>query len=283
MKNQILTLMILTSALGRAFGQSDSTTVYRGLDTVKFYSVSLRSQSAYGIVTYQVNGKDVSKSTYDKYKSTWKAMGACRPCYLKTYDEQDVLLRESVSCTDCGVGVFKEYYGNGRVKLSGRYKENASGNWDRISDRGLCSVPDGQWTYFDEQGDTLYAEFWADGEFIQQVPEQQATEIWKVELTLNGETIDKQPLSTEQVKALVVTPKYKNSHTEGVNLTVNFEVTAIGHRKGKQTFTLDSFKHIDVLNMLSDLGIPAGKQTSFMMEICNNGKVIARFYLNVVH
>ncbi|MDD2984358.1 MAG: hypothetical protein PHQ74_13315 [Crocinitomicaceae bacterium] len=283
MRQHTLITIFLTIAFGQVFGQSGSSTIYKALETKKFYSVRLSSQTTNGKGTYEVNGKKVSKSTYDKYQSTWKNMETCCPCILKSYDENDVLIREAVSCTDCDVGVFKEFYPNGKVKLSGRYKEYPSENWDDIWARGFCSVPDGQWTYFNEKGDTLYSEFWKDGKFIKQVPEQKLTEIWEVELTLKEETIDKQELTVEQVKDLVVTPKFKNSHKDNVKLTINFEVTAVGHKQNKQSFTLDSFKNIDVTKMLSDVGISSDKQTKFMMEVCNNGFVIARFYLKIKH
>jgi len=283
MRQYALIIIIFTIAIQQAFAQLDTTTVYKGLKTKKFYSVSLFSQTYNGTGTYKVNGKQVSKSTYDKYKSAWKNMETCCPCILKTYDENDVLLSEVVSCKDCGVGVFKEFYQNGNVKLSGRYKENATGNWDSIGERGFCSVPDGQWTYFDNKGDTLYLEFWEDGRFIKQIPEQKATEIWKVELTLNGERIDKQQLTAEQVKQLVVEPKFKNSHKDKIKLTINFEVSAVGHKQIRQSFTIDGFKHIDVNKMLYEAKIPSDKPTTFVMEVLNNGTLIARFYLNIKH
>ena len=88
----------------------------------------------------------------------------------------DVLLSEGVYCTDCGVGFFKEFYPDGNVKLSGKYKENPTGNWKNYN----CQVEHGQWVYFKENGDTLYSEYWNNGEFIKQVPEQSKMEIWKV-------------------------------------------------------------------------------------------------------
>lgn len=280
MREHIL-LIILTIAFGKAFGQTDTTTVYKGLETKKFYSVGLSSNTINGRGTYEVNGKKVAQSTYEKYMSTWENMKTCCPCILKTYDEKDVLIKEAVSCTDCGVGVFTEFYPNGKVKLSGRYKENPTGNWDDLWKRGFCNVRDGKWTYFNENGDTLYAEYWQDGKFIKQIPEQNKTEIWKIDLTLKGEIIDQQILTIEQVKELVVTPKFKNSHRDNVKLTINFEVSAVGHKQNKKTFTLESFKSIDVNKMLSDVGIPADKKTTFMLEVCNNGTIIARYYLNI--
>lgn len=283
MRKHILTIIFLTIAIGLAYGQSDSTTVYKDLETKKFYSVGLLSETTNGKETYEVNGKKVSKSTYDKYESTWKNMETCCPCILKSYDEQNVLLSEAVSCTDCGVGVFKEFYPNGKIKLSGRYKENPTGNWDDISARGFCSVPDGQWVYFNERGETLYSEFWKDGEFVKQVPEQKTNEIWKVDLTLNGESVDKKPLTPEQVKQLVITPKFKNSSKTENNFTIKFRVSAVGHRQNEKSFTQESFKNINVLQMLSEVGIPSDKKTSFMLILFDNGDAIANFYLDITH
>lgn len=280
MRQHTLITIFLTIAFGQVFGQSDSSTIYKALETKKYYAVGLSTQTTNGKVTYQVKGKKVSKSTYDKFQSTYKNMETCCPCILKFYDENDYLFREAVYCTDCRVGAFKEFYPNGKVKLSGRYKENPSENWDDIWTRGFCDVLDGQWTYFNKKGDTLFSEFWKDGKFIKQVPEQKLTEIWDVELTLKGETIEKQQLTVEQVKELVVTPKFKNSNKDKVKLTINFEVI-FGHKQKKQSFTLDSFKNIDITKMLSDLGIPSDKETTFIMEVCNNGSLIERFFLNI--
>ncbi len=283
MRQSILTIIILTIAFGQAFGQTDSTTVYKGLETKKFYSVGLSSQTTNGKGTFEVNGKKVSKSTYDKFNSTWKNMETCCPCILKSFDENDVLIREAVSCTDCGVGFFKEYYQNGNVRLTGRYKENPSGNWDDIWARGFCSVRDGEWTYFSEKGDTLYSEFWKNGEFIKQVPEQKSNEIWKVELTLNGESVEKRTLTPEQVRQLVITPKFKNKSKIENTFTIKFQVSAIGHRQNEKLFKIDSFKNIDVLQMLSEVGIPSDKKTSFTLTLLDNGKAIANFYLDIKH
>ena len=90
-------------------------------------------------------------------------MENCCPCILESYDEKDNLIRESVSCTDWGVGWFKTYYKNGNLELTGAYKENPKGDWNDIWDRVYCSDPNGKWTYFKENGDTLYSEFWDNG------------------------------------------------------------------------------------------------------------------------
>ena len=213
-------------------------------------------------------------------------METCCPCILKSYDENDVLLGEGVSCTDCGVGWFKKYYQNGKVKLSGQYKENPTKNWKSIAARGFCSVPIGQWTYFNDQGDSLYSEFWEDGKFIKQVPEQNATQIWKVDFTLHGQIIVDQQVTMQQVKDLIITPHFKNSHRGGV--TVNFIATVtifvgpvVEQKEFKQSFSLDNFKDIDATKMLSDVGNPKKNTvTTFRLEVCASGEVITWLPLN---
>ena len=110
------------------------------------------------------------------------------------------------------MGSFKEYYSNGQVKLSGRFKENPTGNWDDIVGLGF-SVPDGEWIYYNEHGKkSCIPEYWEDGYFIKQIPEQGKTEIWKVDLTLNGESIEQKTLTPDQLKDLTITPRFKNQH-----------------------------------------------------------------------
>jgi antitoxin component YwqK of YwqJK toxin-antitoxin module len=278
-----LAFILLTVILGPVYCQSDTTTEYKGLKTKKFYSVSIHFQNKDGKSTYEVNGKKASKAKYDKYHSTWKNMETCCPCILKSYDENDVLLREAVSCQDCNVGSFKEFYPNGKVKLSGQYKENPTGDWKNIQNRGYCSVKEGIWTYFNQKGDTLYSEVWKNGAFIKQEPEQQTNEIWNVELTLNGQSVANTPLTPDQVNQLEITPKYKNKSKSDNKFTIDFRVSAIGYKASEKTFTLKNFKKINVLQMLSEAGIPSGKETIFSLYLLDNGQIISMFYLDVKH
>ncbi len=282
MKQTISIIFILTFLIGNTFGQTDTGTVYRNLKTKKFYSVGLAFQSDNGKRTYEVNDNEVRKSTYRKYDKTWKNMEDCCPCILKSYDENNILIRESVSCTDCGVGYYKEFYANGQVRISGHYKENPTENWDNISSRGYCSVPDGQWIYYNELGTILYSEYWKDGNFIKQIPEQNKTEIWKVELNLNGESVNQKTLTPNQLKDLIITPKFKNTNRDNVNLTIEFQVSAIGRKYLKLKFTLDSFKLFNLNNVLLENGFKAQDKISYSLMILNNQTYIANFYLNIL-
>jgi antitoxin component YwqK of YwqJK toxin-antitoxin module len=265
----------------QTFAQIDNGTAYKNLETKKFYRVGLHySRINFWKRLYEVNGRRVSKSTYNKYESTWTNMETCCPCILKSFDEHDVLLTEAVSYTDCGVGWFKYYYPNGNVKLNGQFKENPTKNWKDIAARGFCSVPVGQWTYFNDKGDSLYSEFWEDGKFIKQVPEQNSTQIWKIDFTLHGQKIVDQIVTIQQVKDLIITPHFKNSHKDGVTVNFIIEVAifvgpVVEQKEVKQSFSLDNFKDIDVTKILSEVGNSAKNTvTTFRLEVCANGEVI---------
>ena len=285
MKIRRLILLFLAFIYLPVFGQSDSPTIYKKLSTKKMYSVGLSFQTIKGKAVYKLDGKKISKSTYEKYKPNWDILESCCPCLLKYYDKNEILLREIVSCTDCRVGDYKEFYPNGKLKISGQYKENNSGNWDwkTIQKRGYCSVPNGKWTYFNKKGDTLYSEFWKNGEFIKQVPELNKNEIWKVDLTLNGESVENRNLTIDQVRQLVITPKFKNSSKIDTNFTVKFEVTAVGFKQNEKTFSIENFNTINVLEILSEVGIPSEKATYFILTVFNNDKSIEMFRLAIVN
>lgn len=280
MKQTYTILIALYTLFGQVYGQTDTTSVYKSLATRKFYSVNLHSRTGSGKDLYEVNGKRVSKGKHDKYKSTWENMENCCPCILESFDEKDNLIKKSVSCTDCGVGWFKTYYNNGKVKLSGSYRENPTGDWNNIWDRGYCSVPHGKWTYFEKNGDILYSEYWENGVFIRQVPEQSEVEIWDVEIQFNGQDAETLAIPIDQVGNLTIVPKYKNSNVSN-DLNLTFEVSAIGHKPNKKKFTTESFNTIDLGSMLEEVGIPTEKETSFVLTIYDNQRPVKIVYLNI--
>ena len=91
----------------------------------------------------------------------------CTPCYMKTLSPDDVLLYAGVQYTDCVVGNWTEYYPDGKIKLTGQYKENPTDNWNNIWKRGYCSVKEGTWTYYDENGKVMKTEKYKDNVLVQ--------------------------------------------------------------------------------------------------------------------
>lgn len=296
MKYTTLTF-ILTISIAQSFAQSIIETTYQNLSTKKIYATNLSIQTQNGALNFSVNGRNISKYLFDKYSSTWNDLDSCCPCILQLYDENEVLFQEMISCDGYEVGWIKEYYQNGKIRLTGQYQENQSGNWEHILETGKCCVREGKWTYFNTKGDTLYNEFWHNGNFISQVPEQTLTEIWAIELTLDGEHYYSEILTFEQVKGFTITPLFKNSHRDSLDLTINFKIVSPENKIIMRTFTLDNFKNIDVQRILNDANIlteeyspdefaidvvPGDIKTEYYLEICNNGLVIATFQIFLV-
>ncbi len=282
-----ITSFILFSILyNNSFAQIDTTEtdttkwVYKNLETKKFYGVGLLSGDG---TNYKLNDKIIDKSVYDKYYSTWKNMTSCKPCILETYDANDILKWKGIQYTDCAVGFWIEYYTNGIVKVLGHYRENETGDWDSAFYKGYCISPDGTWTYYNEHGQKRYSEYWKNGEFIKQVPEQQTQEIWAVEQILNGQRIDNQFISPEQIKNLAFTPRFKNKNTAGTNITIKFEVgvSGINPKIDVKEFTIDNFKNIDVREMMDYVGMTNNGNGYFVIGIYNNGQNIFNRNLNV--
>jgi hypothetical protein len=283
-QNTFLILAVLFCT--QIFSQADTTktdttkSVYKGLTTKKFYSLGYSTQSKNNVTTYKINEKEVDMTTYNKYHDTWKNMETCEPCILLTYDYDDKLLYKGIQYTDCPVGFWIEYFPNGKVKIIGHYKENESGNWQNAYDRGFCRE-DGAWTYFNETGDKLYSEYWKNGQFIKQEPEQPKTELWTVEITYNGNKINNQVFTPEQVGEIKINPKFKNSKRTGTDLTVKFEIATTGHKIVSQTFPLADFGKIDVKKMLLESGITPAETASCTIMIFNNGNNVFNSWLNV--
>ncbi len=147
------------------FGSDESVykSVYSRLDTLTFYDVELEVETFHGRTTYWVDRKEVTKDKYDYYDFHWKNVDRCTPCFLKTYDTQEKLLKEGVQYGDCNIGDWTEYFPCGKVKIKGRFKENDTGDWFEIWTKGLCSVKHGLWVYFNEHGAVLYAEKYLNG------------------------------------------------------------------------------------------------------------------------
>lgn len=165
MKN-ILILVLLIGISFSLSAQTKTSTVYSNLDTLKYYNVNIRSERINNSYNYWANNTPVDKDTYDKYSATWDNLNLCRPCYLMTYNKNDKLINEGFQYTDCRIGIWIEYYPTGEVKLIAHYKENDTGNWDRLGARSYCSKKDGSWIYYDIYGRIIKSEKYINGKLI---------------------------------------------------------------------------------------------------------------------
>lgn len=162
---------------------------------------------------YRYRGKKWSTRKYNKYFGPRENVWDCKPCILKTYAvKKHILLEERVAYTACDIGYIKKYFPSGTIQYIGNYYYDTSISSDSLIFKNRCSIPDGEWIYFNEEGDTLYKENWEKGIFISQIPEQNRCEIWDVILsdTYNDSSITE--IAIEDVKILNFQPLYKNQN-----------------------------------------------------------------------
>ena len=70
----------------------------------------------------------------------------------KNYDDKNHLLFEALKYKSCFIGPFISYSENGKLKMTGQYVQNNSGKWEDLQSRGFCSVHEGEWKSFDQNG-----------------------------------------------------------------------------------------------------------------------------------
>jgi antitoxin component YwqK of YwqJK toxin-antitoxin module len=101
------------------------------------------SSSGQGIDTVQTVDYGKMPPVYFSNKVYWE----------RNYDNQNHLLFEGLKYNSCFIGAFINYWPNGTVKTKGQYVSNKSKDWNNLKQRGLCSVPDGEWKSYNEDGE----------------------------------------------------------------------------------------------------------------------------------
>ncbi len=137
--------------------------LYKNLDTLRTYDVFLEERTTPFGIAYMCNGAEVTKSRYMEMKRFWNAADACQPCLLYTYNNKDQLKYVAYQYENCLCGEYKEYYPEGQLKVEGQFRENLTGNWENLKQRNLCSVRNGTWTYYLENGNVEKIEVYVDG------------------------------------------------------------------------------------------------------------------------
>lgn len=145
--------------------------VHAQVDTINYAGFNLYKNDFFvkreKVTVYKVNEKEVSKAEYEKalakVNEGKKGLERCKPCWLRYYDANNKLIQEGLSYQDCGVGKAKEYFQNGKLKSEGSYKVNETGNWDNLFDRGYCSIKEGIWIFYKEDGTIAKKEEYRDG------------------------------------------------------------------------------------------------------------------------
>ena len=164
MKHLVWILLLHLSLIKIGYCQSDSLEIK--MDTLVSNNHNLSWHSKNGKYTYYRDGKKITKSKFNELKDEIVDLSNCVPCYLISYKDGE-LLYEGEFYTDCGVGIYLDYYRNGNVKTKGHYKRNIIQNWDNDKVNEWCSIKDGLWEYFDKQGGLIKSEFYENGELIE--------------------------------------------------------------------------------------------------------------------
>ena len=86
----------------------------------------------------------------------------------KNYDKDNQLLYEGLKYNSCFIGSYINYWPCGIVKTTGQYVHNPTGNWTRLKERGLCSIQDGAWKDYTEDGDVKHTVIYNKGKIIKE-------------------------------------------------------------------------------------------------------------------
>ncbi len=135
---------------------------------MKNYGISFSSMVSGDSSWFKIGDNEVDGKTYKKFTKYSHNIDKCRPCILLSYDTIENLRLKRITYGDCCVGYWIEYFANGRVKVLGHFKENTTGNWNNIFEKGYCRE-DGVWTYFNKNGKQLYSEIWKEGKLIKKI------------------------------------------------------------------------------------------------------------------
>ncbi|MFK7950770.1 MAG: hypothetical protein AB8G11_24505 [Saprospiraceae bacterium] len=279
MKKIIFSLLFL-SLYNLIFCQSDTTSIYTDLEVQTTYNVNFQTKKKGLRTLYYVNGEKVKKSKYEQYSDANWNLIRCIPCIVKVHDMDFVLRKEYVGHTDCMVGFYREYYPNGNLKIDGYFKENPTGNWNNIYERGFCSRKDGEWSYFKKNGDLNYTEVWKDGKFIEQIPKQNKVEIHDFAILLNGNPADSMQLTTDDIQNIVLLPLFKNDNTD-VDIKVEIEISEIGYKVAKKKISIDKFSEINIESMLSSIEMPESQKLNLTFQFYIDDKYSFRKWLKI--
>lgn len=83
-------------------------------------------------------------------------------------DETVTLSFIALSYNSCHVGAFTAFYPSGKIRTTGHYKENSTGDWSDLKNRGLCSVQDGEWKEYSEDGTLTKTYIYEDGKVVKE-------------------------------------------------------------------------------------------------------------------
>lgn len=283
MKNLLLICCVLLCVAGDISGQIDTTLYFRKLKTIKALDNSAYKYQLDSLNKFEINGKFVDFYGFLDHHGIETGDFKCEPCYLKTYNYNLHLLKEGVYHDKYGwIGYYKEYHENGKLKAAGRFKDLTRQNkLKTYFDTYEKDVPICQWNHYDKEGKFQYSEFWEDGKFLMQVPEQQQPEIWKAKLRLNGEEVTAKYLSSNHIKKLVLEIGFKNTNKDSTGIELSFVIRTMLGKTISQTMAYEELKRFDLDQLLSNHQLSYKDCSTFEMMVNYKQVNIANYNLNI--
>ena len=86
----------------------------------------------------------------------------------RNYNKDNEILFEGLKYNSCFIGPYINYWLSGIVKTRGQYLQNKTGNWPQLKERGLCSIQDGVWKDYTEDGDLKHTTTYNKGKIIKE-------------------------------------------------------------------------------------------------------------------
>lgn len=137
------------------------------------------------------DGKKVNCKVYKPYIDAYKTYSEGCPFVYEQKDESNnYLMTQTVSCSDCYVGEYKEFYSGGALKIHGIYKRNLTGIWPPMKGSFPCNIKHGPFTYFNFSSDTLLKVIWFDNKIIDYYPRKTTDELINNEIKFNNKLLN---------------------------------------------------------------------------------------------
>jgi hypothetical protein len=112
--------------------------------------------------------EEVSKEEYDAFIANEKKFDNCRGCWLKSYNTNNILIREGLFDTDCPIGEVRSYDGfTGKIMTKSFWKVLEDSEKTRFANR--CSLRIGDWIYFKPDGSKEKIERYRDDVLIETI------------------------------------------------------------------------------------------------------------------
>lgn len=277
--------LILSNISNIAVAQNSSELKSENLKVIKTYDMNGLTETWFNKkVSYSYRGKKLSKRKYNKYFGKSENIWDCKPCLFQTYSiDNNNLIEEKVAYTACDIGLIKKYYTNGKINYIGNYFYDSLVDFNSLYTEKKCSIPDGEWIYFNEKGDTVYKEYWEIGQFIKQSPEQKKSEIWDIEIYYKDELTTLENIKFEELKLLKFKPLFKN---ENENSKIKFKIKiAIDGRMDSHDFiTYNQIKDLTIQDLIYNTELPFDKTENIHIQISvfDETKLIKSFWLKLI-